>query len=68
MMRMDANRRGMRGTLWFLTGAFPVLGYAAMVAFLWARSRSPLMADGRPRSDKVSAAKAMEAQGNRTRT
>lgn len=68
MMRMDANRRGMRGTMWFLAGAFPVLGYAPMLAFLWARSRSPISVEGEPRPRKVPEANAMTGHGKRTRT
>ena len=68
MMRMDANRRGMRGSIWFLAGAFPVLGYAPMVVFLWARSRSPVLVEGEQRSHKITEAKTMTGHGKRTRT
>lgn len=68
MIRMDANRRGMRGTVWFLAVAFPVLGYATMMMFLWARSRSPLLVEGKPRFHEVPEANAMTGHGKQTRT
>jgi hypothetical protein len=49
LMGWDANRKGLNGLRWLLLGGFPVVGYGALVVFLWIRARHH---PGYPEEDK----------------